>query len=372
MAAFQNSYGVEINFTPWFDNGFRLSYLRLYEELGGAMPYGSMRMEFDPSKGGQLDMINNERTGTISLGRSGKSQYPSIPVFIVKMAPYKNFVDIDFVCTKSKDCFVEKKKCFEYQMEIKDVIEAHWSDGIDWRDNPPDIQGVKNYYQDNETEQQFVSRLLYSYRWDTVFAFSWGGGFIKQVCGLRNSKGADESDPDNWLEVRADAELQQLDNYEFKYQPQNYREMYNPWTVGAPTEMKDYSDWVPVNFVPQYKYGLHRQVHPDYADLERNYVHNRNYMETDFFHQFRVTLQDVPDFKVGDILRYYREAWINLAGDPDYARYTKYLVKSNEVFYAMDGSPYVDEDGNYFSWTSKLLSLEENSADALDKETDTW
>lgn len=372
MAGFKNSYGVEVNFTPWFDSGFRLSYLKMYEELGGELGKGSMRMEFDPDKGSCLDMINNLRTGTISIGREGRSQYPSIQIFITKMIPYKNFAEIEFVCIDDKSKFVEKRKCFEYQMKIKDVIESHWG-AVDWRTNEPDVSDPKDYYQDNETEQQFVARLLYSYKWDTIFTFGWEGCMLKEICGDKNSKGNNEGSDSNKLEIRSDSELQQLDNYEFRYKPENYREMYNCWTQGPPDEMKDYSEWHPVNFVPYYKYGLHRTVHPDYADLEANYVHNRNYMETEFFHQFRVTVQDVPDYKIGDVLLYFREAWIHKGKlPPDWNSYARYLVKSNEVFYALDGSPYVDEEGNYFSWTSKLMSLEENGSWAVDKTSDTW
>ena len=77
---FTTSYGITINFQPWWTMGFRLTCLHLYEELGGAVAHGDMELLMDGSKAA-LNAIRDQKDGTLTISDEW-GQSLTIPVSI--------------------------------------------------------------------------------------------------------------------------------------------------------------------------------------------------------------------------------------------------------------------------------------------------
>ena len=84
-----------------------------------------------------------------------------------------------------------------------------------------------------------------------------------------------------------------------------------------------------------------------------NYWRNLGYMNSDFFTAFRIKDFNMPKYKLGDILKYKREE------QESELPFKLFLVRSNELFMAIEGSDFVGPDGENFSWTSLLSGVEE-------------
>ena len=110
---YTNSYKVSINFTPWFDSGYRFDNIHMYEELGGTIASGEISMSHDGS-GEALKLITDQYTGQITLEKEGGNVY-SIDIFIINKKYFKNFLTLNFICIKDKKFYTE-------------LIQAEWDD----------------------------------------------------------------------------------------------------------------------------------------------------------------------------------------------------------------------------------------------------
>ena len=63
---FYTSHGITVNFQPWWKMGFRLTYLHLYEELGGEVASGDMELHMDGSEAA-LNAVRDQKDGTLTI-----------------------------------------------------------------------------------------------------------------------------------------------------------------------------------------------------------------------------------------------------------------------------------------------------------------
>lgn len=365
---YTNSYKVSIDFLPWFDkeNGHhKLMYVHMYEELGGRVAYGEIQMMNDGSSIAR-NLIETEYKGKIIL----KDEKPEgliyeIPIFIINRNFENNYVTLYFICIEDKK-FVTDLHQMEYT-KIKETIDALYPGKKEFRVET-DIQNPElKYYQNNETDHDFIERLCYSYKRESVFAFGWEGFMIKETYGKLNHKGENEKDPPKiWL--REDANLEQIDPNFRKYDPEIYHLPYNPWE-NAEKEGEDYSEWEPKNLRFQKRYDGIKVVHTDYLPLQENRKYNLLYMRSNFFNNFRIRIFEMPRYKIGDVIVYKKEGIVqhpNITTWP----YKLFLVRSNELFMSTEECNEFDDSGFRFSWTSNLMGLEENGSLALGTELD--
>ena len=363
---YTNSYKISVDFQPWFDkdNGrHRFTKLHMYEELGGLSAYGTMDMEMDAS-GPALKLIKEERTGTITIEKEGGNSF-TIPIYITKLDTYLNFVTIDFVCTSNKD-FYQKKNTDIKKQDIKATIESLYPGKKEIRCET-DIQGGGLvFYQNKESDMDILTRLCYSFKKDSVFAFGWEGLLIKETMGDKNSKGKHE--PDDEMRIRGDSEFIQLSNYYDKARPGIYKQPINVWEDTEGLEaVKDYTDLEPINLRVLAKYGSKYYMHKDYYQLHENGTYNKAYMDSDLFQGIVIVDYNMPNYKIGDVLEYKQ---VNKLTVDTLWPFKYYIVKSNELFISLDDSDYVDANGQHCSWTTRLLGLEENGSIAIGSDTD--
>lgn len=348
---YKNSYKTSVDFQPWFDSGYRFQSLHLYEELGGELARGEMRLEV-AGKSESLKLITEQHTGTITLEQEGGLIY-NIPVFITNRWHEKNYLDIEFVCVGDQKFFDEKHT--SVWDSIEDSIRGVYPGKVDLRCDT-DLQ-AKNLklYQNHETDQDFLRRVCLGYKRNSIFTFGLEGLMIKETMGLSDSYGNREPK----LIIHADSDFTQETPFSKKYQPLLYSKVKNIWE-------EKYKDVMPVNPRVLQKGGALSIVHKDYYQMSENLNYNTAYIYSDMFQEIIITHRQVPKFKIGDVVEYTRDSKTTV--DSKMWPFKYYLVKSNEFFIAIDDSDYVADDGYHTKWTTKLVGLEENGKIALGSE----
>lgn len=352
MAKYTNSYKVSINFTPWFDSGYRFDHIHMYEELGGQLAKGEISMTHDGSAEA-LKLITDQYTGQITLEKESGNTY-TIDIFIVNREYFKNFLTLKFVCIKDKKFYTELIQA-EWT-DITDAIESLYPGKKDIRCEC-DINNNLTIFQNSESNQSLCSKLSYGFKKKSVFAYGWEGYMIKEIIGI-DSGGHQEP----YYKVTGSAEFHQVDSYNLNYHKRIYYTPTNPWEPlkgdenngeQAANSDEDYTEFQPKNSRTLQIYEDYTIVGKDYEQLMHNYWDNRKYMETNLFTSFRLKDFNIPKYKIGDILQYKREE------QESELPFTLFLVKSNELFLAIEDSNAVGPDGSKFSWTSMLAGVQE-------------
>lgn len=364
---YKNSFKVTISLEPWFSSSYGFTMIHLYEELGGRVSSGEAVLMHDGT-GKALKLVDTENYGTLTISKEGGLIY-KIPIFIYKKEYdyIRNYLNISFLCGITKKDFVANLHTSTWK-DIRAAINALYPGKVDIRCES-DIQNKElTYYQNRETDADFLRTLCSSWKRNSIFTFGWEGLMIKETRGKLNSYGQVEG----YLEIHGESQLTQLDNHEFRYQPELYKLLKNPWEDkdGTQKEFKDYTDLEPINLRILKRYDKQVFVKTDYLPLVENREFNNLYMGSSYFQHFRVTDQDIPKYKIGDVLKYVRTAESGKSPESKKFNYTYYLVKSNELFISANDSEFLDEDGRHQSWTSTLVGLEERGLYSVGTEVD--
>lgn len=353
MAKYKNTYKVSINFTPWFDTGYRFDNIHLYEELGGKLAHGEISMVCDGSEEA-LKLITEQYTGKITLEKEGGNIY-DIDVFIINRQYFKNFLTLKFVCIKDKKFYTE-------------LIQAEWTDITDAINSlypgkkdircECDINNNLTIFQNSESNKSLCTKLSYGFKKKSVFAYGWEGYMIKEIIGT-DSGGNKEP----YYKITGNSEFNQVDPYNLNYYRKIYYTPTNPWEPlkgdenngeQAANSSDDYTEKQCNNCRTLQMYDDYTVVGTEFEQLMHNFWDNKKYMDTQLFTSFRITDFNMPKYKLGDILTYSREE------QETQLPFTLFLVKSNEMFMAIEDSSAVGPDGSKFSWTSLLAGVEEN------------
>lgn len=360
--------GLKINFTPWFDSDYRFTLLHLYEELGGEIASGHMELELAKSEKA-LKLLDTQKTGTLTI--TGSTVTPAILDIYVYIyhIDYDNEhkVTMDFVCEKVEgdENFYYKKKKSIYT-SIDDIVHNIYPGVIEIRTETDIQEKDPKYWQNDVTDHDFLTRFAYAWKKDSVFGYSWDRFFIKDTKGKLDSHGNEEVKL--WIHGdKYNSDMIQLEPYYIKYKPDLYNVPIDIWN-NKEIAKKDYSKWEAVNPKVMYKFGELTAFHNSYYQLHYNIEYNRAYMNSDIFQGIKLICHHIPEYRLGDVVEYKKD--YNKQPDPIKWNFKYYLVKSNELFIALDGSNAVDEYGAKFTWTSKLLGIEEDGSIALGKETD--
>lgn len=349
---YTNSYNVSINFTPWFDSGYRFDHIHMYEELGGKLAGGEISMVHDGSEEA-LKLITDQYTGQITLEKEGGNIY-TIDIFIINREYFKNFLTLKFVCIKDKKFYTELLQA-EW-IDITSAIESLYPGKKDIRCKC-DIDNQLEILQNSETNQSLCTKLSYGFKKKSVFAYGWEGYMIKEIIGI-DSGGHQEP----YYQITGSAEFHQVDSYNLNYYKEIYYTPTNPWEPikggenngdQSNNSEEDYTDFQPKNSRTLQMYEEYTIVGKDFEQLMHNFWDNQKYMNTTLFTSFRIKDFNIPVYKIGDILKYKREE------QKTQLPFTLFLVKSNELFMAIEDSEAVGPDGENFSWTSLLEGVEE-------------
>lgn len=340
---YTNSYKVTIDFLPWFEEGYYFTRLHMYEELGGKISGGTIELEHNGSEKA-LKLITDQYTGQLSIEQDGGNIY-DISVFITNKRFYNNFVTLEFVCISDKKFFTDTIST-EWT-DIGGAIESLYPGPKDIRCESDINNGVK-IFQNSESNYSLCTKLAYSFKHSTIFAYGFSGLLLKEIVGI-DSGGNKEP----YYEINSKVEIHQIDSYTSTYNKRLYYLPLNPWEEN---EVQDYTELQGKNLRTGMFYNDYQIVGKDYEQMMNNYWFNKRYMESDLYTAMRVVDLNIPVYRLGDVLKYKAdEKDLKLPFD-------LYLVRSNELFFAKEGSSVVDANGLSFSWTSKFIGIQQDGS----------
>lgn len=374
MDSFKTSYGIKVTFTPWFSSGWRFTKLTLKEELGGEIASGTIDLITDRSNGA-LDVLKNEKKGQLKL-EDDWGESLTIPVLIIDKHHTNNYLTLKFLCGITSSEFFDINKTQIHEKPIKEVIKSLYPGKVDIRpDCETDLQKdpPPPYYQDQETNWNYCTKLCMAYKKDCIFTYGWEGLMVKDTFGNKNSHGQHDSVAKDQMRITVDsAHVSQRDDMRRPLlKPSLYDFPVNLWEdTEQKVAIKDYTDWEPINFRCMAKMDERYIMHKDYYQLDYNFSYNREYQESTFYNQITITNRDIPKYRIGDAV-YVKNAPMIAEKSYDLWDWKWYLVKENEIFLAIDDAGYLDEDGQLFGWTSKLVAYEEDGSWKYGTENDT-
>lgn len=349
-----NNISIEIN--PWTsikdDKGvacWSVYLLNMFEEVGcDSVGYGRAELWNDGSEAA-LNSVTEVTTGEILLNdnKEGGVSY-RIPFFITNRHPFNNILQIEFICAGNVD-FSTKRVSMTYTDGIKEAIEATFPGNTNLIE--PGVVDSPVYYQMCETNLEFNRRLVKSYKSDTIFGYGWEGLFIKE---LHNTEPTMSLEGGRLMNNKTVPSL--------KYNKSVNHSPYKPFEI-KPSEISDNTtsmDYVEDNSKNSsvvMSYENYYIVGKEFEDNIANLDINNNFLSSKGYSELIIVGQDMPNYKLGDVILYEKRDTNTKTRVP----YKKYLVGSNEFFFAGQGSNKVDSNGFNLSWTTKLYGLEEGT-----------
>jgi hypothetical protein len=301
-------------------------------------------------------MITDQNTGTISIVHEKKDGLSyEFDIWITEREYYENFLKIKFACIKNLDFFT-KRITTTHQGGIKDIIESLYPGTSDFRIESSITDDIV-FYQSCETNYETCKKLCYAFKDKSIFAFGFDGLLIKDLRGLKDHKGNDESqdDPKSRLTLETDRLSVQTQTYKLKYNKYLNHESFSAWedTEDKESTTENYSEVMSKNAKVIMNYKEYRVMGKTSADLISNAWNNKSVMESKGYTSLRIVQPDIPHYKLGDVVLYER------ALQERSLPWKNYLIASNELFYSTDGNKIMDPNGFRFSWTSHLYGLED-------------
>jgi len=344
--------GFSIDIDPWFNivDGnrlFILTFIRFREEIGGELAGGEMELVSNMSPEA-LEMFNTQKTGTIEIQSDyNEGNVYKIPFLVIDISMTgNNKVKIKFVCLPESSSFLVtyRSNIFE-KADIRKTIESLYP-GEKKITCETDIQNSSlTFYQNNEVDKDICTKLCYSYKKDSVFAYGLEGLLIKEVTI------SDET---------SNIVLGNIYNLVGGFENGQYNTTYNPEIYSTSKDLNLQSS----NISAIMKYGNLSYIGKDYAELDEIRKYNRDTYRSDLFMNITMsTSLALPTYRLGDVLKVSTvlSECNEMKWDYDY-----FLVRSNEFFLACDQSTYGANGEGKFTWTSELICID-NLGDTKDK-----
>lgn len=350
MSMVKNTVGIEVDCKPFTDKGYRIVSLHMIEHLGGQLATGEIELWHDNSDDA-LNLVTEQQTGTLKIRdtKEGGIEY-EIPFFIKSRRFYRLTLSIEFVCI-SDIKFLEQPLSTEYD-NIEDAIKALYPGKQDIRTST-DIANDLKIYQCCETSYELCTKLAYSYRHEIVFAYSWEGLVLKELCGENNSKGEKEDPSNPSMKLSALALMNFKTQYNLNYSKRLNYNPYNPWEdTDNSTTGDDYTDYEFLNCRALVDYDGYSIQGTDYQTLHENYRYNQSLMDSGMYSSMIISGQDFPGYKIGDVIEFR---------SPEQSTkypFTLFLVASNEIYFGTESASSLSPSGYQFEWISTLYGLD--------------
>ena len=370
LKKFESSFGIFIDIEPWFSWGFRIVNLKLHEELGGELAYGDLNLTF---VGDQdcLKLMTDQYTGRITISQKNNSDIEDIlyklDFFIISRSFEKNSIRLNFVCISDKKFFTDLVST-RYS-NISEALNLLYPSNdymkVDIRCKS-DLNNDTPLVQFSETNQSFCTKLAYSYKKDSIFAFGFDGFFIKERFGKSNSRGKEETEK-TLINVIGGMGIERKKSILIPYDSILFEEVNDPWEIQE----------IPYNIqnVRTLKlFDNYSTIGTSHQNLMSNYMYNVTQSSTSLFSNFSILSNSIPKYRLGDVINWVDQKETLVNKDITKLPYTKFLICSNELFITADKSK-IAENGSGISWTSRVAGLEqfgkllpkEDSTDNLDK-----
>lgn len=330
-----NTSGITLEFTPWTNKNFKINKLHMIEKVGGELAHGEISMVFDGSDE-TLKFITDQKDGVLKIEntKSGGNCY-EIPVFIISRSYYKNFLTINFICIPKQEFYT-----VPHTIDFDDITDAinYLYPGTKDIQVKSDVNNDIKIYQAYETDYTMCTKLALSLKKDIIMAYSWEGLVIKELYKNNNEK----------IGVIGDQLMYPTSAYLLNYNILDNNPPYNP----REKENSEESDEEAVNCEALINFNDYSIFKTQYNTLYYNYNYNKNLMESKLNSTLKITGTDMPGYKIGDTLIY------KSATEEVKIPFSEYIVASNELFFAVEGSDERSPYGFNFEWTSILWGID--------------
>ena len=357
----ESSVQITVKFTPWEDKGFSISFLHIGEFVGGKIPEGEMEL-FHKGIQEQLDFITTQQTGLLEIkdDKEGGLSY-SFGIFITNRRTLNNILTLSFVIVPA-----DRNGKYDWGQEfytrpdsgtfdnIRDAVKFTWKGAIDKDNVDTDINDGIKIRRCNESGLKFLTRVCYSWKYRSIFAFSWDGLIIRDIGDNTKTDLEFQTGAGLWYQTKVfNLKYNKYSNYNlFDSWINPYKDVEGSVSISS-TREKDFSNEQPKYVTSLNYYNTSYICAPGYEILHRNREEN---MEFKGYSQITVVGQDMPKkWKLGDLVMYKR---LDTAQSEEGMSPTKCVVVGNEFFFSNDGASQVGPNGYRLEWTINLWSLE--------------
>lgn len=363
MRRYENIHGYSINFSPWFDLGYRLVSVELRNTIGGNLAGGTIRLVGSQSSQESLELRENLYSGTITIMDLGVP-VKEFKVFFIRKNYKREELSLDFVCIPLPD-YVRDLHTKTHVGNLREIIEGIFShvsakNFLDIRCES-DIQGPMKIFQSNESDVSFLKNIISGYVSNGVYGYSWDKLIIKKTCTPEEMKEA------KIIEAMTEEQSPASKTYDKRL----YNTPKNLWEEGKDDKRvgEDYKDRQPI-FVRACSFmgDKIKYMGTDHYNMIMNSKKNIANLESDYFQKLNISLKTFPSYQIGDVVRYYRSD--NQVSDMIWP-YEYYLVYANRMFFSTSGTgvtdPNVPKNIGDYTFSTTLVGLEEDGSIALGK-----
>lgn len=264
------SKSVNLEATPFTDNGYLFKSLHMEESLGRTIAFGDISFTSD---GTNMNLIEDQEIIEIKLKQLNGITY-NIKGFIHSREYIENEVKLNFICASKE--FLTESRVVTF-VDIDDALQTLYT----WNTNitvKSDINNNLEINQNGQTDYELAVKLAQSYKYNTVFSFGLEGFMIKGLDG--NPVGTIKGQTDGVLTT----------SYNFNY----YKQL----------EIEPVRTDKFINIMSMINDQAYFLVHESYSILLENYLYNQRYL-TELYTDFSLRyIAYIPTFKLGDKVEY--------------------------------------------------------------------
>lgn len=372
------STNIFITISPFFQLSYRLHTLQIEEEVGGKLPTGTVDFELLDTK--SESSINSAGVYKVPIifitiiDKDDEDIYYNITGWITKRETVgNNHLILEFICypfvqedpkngmdffTRVRTTIFTQNSPDDIKKHIKKLWKGNWvlkqykiNQGkwsyvdvmdIDLRCDTDLGEVPKIMWQRNESDYSFLTKLLYCWRSNYIFGYSWDGLMMKEL-KRKNWRYLDE--PGTMLVSDADGSQSTPVSRNFEYKL--HQQFIDPFEK-LPEEKKS------KNIVNRLCDGEYYFQTPDWNNMLDNFRNNWKDLHTRLYSSFEfVTTQKLPRFKLGDFIIYINK-------DETIRLKEQYFINTaNKLFIAAPDVGDTDQAGNKFSITSVFRGVED-------------
>lgn len=358
---------ITVEIIPYLFLGYKVHTLQLFESIGGNISRGELVIELTTDiredtkdmaaiydwdiveikiDDGQTD-VSYDIFGWVMSRESIPNDCIKITFYVYPLKEGEPFKNREFFTCPQVTCYPTYKQ----PKQLNNIIQQLWNGDKAFEIRcESDLTELPSYiWQRNETNCQLLTKILYSYKKNSIFGYSLSGGFIKDIIGkdwMNRTEpcvmqvGQHESEQSTGLSRNTEYLLHQ------KFQ--------DPWENIDSTQHpgSDKSTNIIISTVDGYRYLYTTQ---EWNQMQTNYRFNKKNLDTSFYSSLEInTPNQLPRFKLGDTIVYTH------IKDGSKNKEKIFMVSSNQFYIAAPDVEDTDQWGNKFSVTSVLRGLEEN------------
>lgn len=327
---------LEITLSPWNSYTYTINWLQLKEDLSGGIPTGRAVLLFEKSNQA-LELITELNTGVLTIRDLRPEGFTyTLPIFITSRNYFENTFEIKFVCVED----------YTFLTDPRDLVYSNISEALEFLSSQysknnsisvdSDIDNNIKIYQYRETNKDLCTRLCRSFKYNTIFGYTWNGILIKDI---------DVNNISTTIIEGRNGMTVSTTPYQLNYSSQLN---YEPNTVLESN-----------NFTAILNKDNYFLCAKGFDNLLKNNIRNSSLVTSGFYAKYSITSREVPrTYVIGDIVKYKSPKEEEIVKDD--AEFKTCIVYSNEIFVGT-GEDAIGPHGFKFEWTTELLGIDPGS-----------